>query len=93
MLIHYEDPSDLGQQFFYGDGRKKSYRRAFPYLLKAAKLNDPHCQNLVGYCYSHGLGVEKDTRLALFWYRRAAANDDKEALGNLALRYRNGRRG
>ena len=75
-----DDPSEVGQQFFYGAGRKKSYRQAFPYLVRAAELNDPHCQNLVGFCYSHGLGVEKDKRLALFWYDYAASNDDKEAL-------------
>jgi hypothetical protein len=33
-----EDPSEIGQQFFYGVGRRKRYRRAFPYLLKAAQL-------------------------------------------------------
>ena len=85
-----DDPSEIGQQFFYGSGRRKSYRRAFPYLLKAAKLNDPHCQNLVGYCYALGLGVEKDISLALYWYRYAASNDDKELLGNLALHYKKG---
>jgi uncharacterized protein len=69
---------------------RKSYRKAFPYLLQAAELNDPHCQNLVGYCYDLGLGVEKNTQLALFWYRQAARNDDKEALGNLALHYERG---
>ena len=88
-----EDPSEFGQQFFYGDGRKKSYRNAFPYLLKAARAGDPHCQNLVGYSYDLGLGVERNIQLALFWYEQAAKNNDREGLFNLALLYREKRRG
>jgi len=85
-----EDPSEMGQQLFYGAGKKKSYVRALPYLLQAAKLNDPHCQNLVGYCYDLGLGTKKDLRRAMFWYRKAAKYDDNDALFNLALLYEKG---
>lgn len=85
-----EDLSDIGQQFFYGRGRKRSYVKALPYLIQAATLDDPHCQNLVGYCYDLGLGTKKDLRQAILWYQRAALNDDIEALGNLALHYEKG---
>ena len=85
-----EDPSEMGQELFYGAGRKRSYVRALPYLLQAARLNDPHCQNLVGYCYDLGLGPKKDLRRPMYWYRKAARYDDKEALGNLALHYEKG---
>ena len=37
-----------------------------------------------------GLGTKKDLQEAIFWYRRAAGNDDREALGNLALHYEKG---
>lgn len=85
MSKQSEDPSDIGQHFFYGVKRKKSYVKALPYLVQAATLNDTHCQNLVGYCYNLGLGTKKDLRQAIFWYQRAASNDDREALGNPAL--------
>src|SRR6266542_3146236 len=81
------EASEIGQQFFYGDGRRMSYRKAFPYLLKAAHAGDPHCQNLVGYSYDLGLGIEKNIQLALFWYKHAAKNNDQEGLFNLALHY------
>ena len=90
MSKQSEYPSDFGQQFFYGRGRKRSYVKALPYLLQAATLNDPHCQNLVGYCYDLGLGTKRDLRQAIYWYQRAALHDDKEALGNLALHYEKG---
>jgi TPR repeat protein len=83
-----KDPSYIGQQFFYGAGRKKSYRQAFPYLLAAARAGDPHCQNLVGYSYDRGLGVKKDIQSAILWYRQAARNNDPEGLFNLALSYK-----
>lgn len=86
-----KDPSELGKQLFYGVGKRRSYVRAFPLLLQAARLNDSHCQNLVGYCYELGLGTEKDLEGAMFWYRKAASYDDKEALGNLALLYEKGK--
>src|SRR6266540_4600766 len=84
------EASEIGQQFFYGDGRRMSYRKAFPYLLKAAHAGDPHCQNLVGYSYDLGLGIEKNIQLALFWYKHAAKNNDQEGLFNLALHYEKG---
>lgn len=85
-----EDPSELGQNLFYGISGKRNYRRAFPFLLEAANRGDVHTQNLVGYCYDLGLGVKSDESLALFWYRQAAKFNHREALYNLALKYEKG---
>ena len=77
--------SDVGQEYFYGDSKKRDYRRAFPHLLDAALTGDAHCQNLVGYCYDLGLGVKKDPKQASIWYQRAAKQEHKEASYNLAI--------
>lgn len=77
--------AELGQQYFYGEGKKKSYKNAFPYLLEAAKAGEAHCQNLVGNSYQLGLGVQKNVRLSLLWYKRAANSNDKEGLFNQLL--------
>jgi hypothetical protein len=61
---------EIGQDLFYGISRKKSYGKAFPYLLEAAIMGELHCQNLVAYCYCNGLGVEKDIAQAFSWYQR-----------------------
>jgi TPR repeat protein len=82
--------SEIGQQFFYGAGRRKSYKKALRYLLVGAEAGDPHCQNLVGYSYQLGLGVETDLHAAVFWYERAASAKDVEGLWNLALCYEKG---
>ena len=85
-----DDPSELGQNLFYGISEKRNYRKAFPFLLEAANRGDVHTQNLVGYCYDLGLGVKCDKALAVFWYRQAAKFNHREALYNLALKYEKG---
>lgn len=85
-----EDASRVGQQLFYGTGKQKNFRKAFPYLLKAAELGDPHCQNIVGLCYTYGRGVAKDLQFALYWFEQGTKGNDKDAIGNLALSYAKG---
>ena len=48
-------------------------------------------QSSLGYCYSNGLGVDKDDKEAAAWYRKAA--EQGHALGqyNLGLCYEYGR--
>src|SRR5258708_40137029 len=82
-----DDPSEVGQNFFYGVSGKRNYRKAFPYLSEAANRGEIHAQNLLGYCYDLGLGVEKDKLQAMFWYLQAAKYHHKEALFNLAVSY------
>ncbi len=86
-----ENPSLIGQRYFYGDSGRRNYRKAFPFLLEAASAGDVHPQNLVGFCYDLGLGVQKDSAQAVFWYQRAARHRHKEALCNLAISYARGK--
>ena len=88
--IPKDNPSEIGQNLFYGISVRRNYRKAFPYLLDAAALGDVHAQNLVGYCYDLGLGVKRSKSEALFWYRHAAKFNHKEALYNLALKHEKG---
>lgn len=86
-----KEASRIGRELFYGIRRKKNYHRAFPLLLQAANAGYEHSQNLVGYCYSEGLGVKKNLKLALFWFQAAAEEGKhKEALFNLAVAYERG---
>ena len=70
---------------------KKNYRKAFPLLLEGARAGYIHAQNLVGYCYSCGLGTYEDNELAVFWFAKAAKQGHNGALYNLALCYEHGR--
>jgi TPR repeat protein len=52
-----DDPSEVGQNFFYGISVKRNYRKAFPYLFEVANRAGIHAQKLVGYCYALGLAI------------------------------------
>jgi TPR repeat protein len=71
---------------------EKRNREAFSILKKlATKHYLPSMLNL-GYCYDLGLGVQRSSREALRWYRRAAARGDGSAANNIGCMYRDQRR-
>jgi len=44
----------------------------------------------VGWCYKNGMGVKKDSKMAVDWYKKAANNGHLIAMHNLGLLYKNG---
>jgi TPR repeat protein len=46
---------------------------------------------MIGVRYSKGQGVEQDYEQAVFWYRKAAEQDEVNAQNNLGCMYRDGR--
>lgn len=59
-------------------------------VFKDAASGDSDAQSYLGYAYSTGTGVPKDTALALSWTRKAADQGDPFAQSNLALFYSRG---
>jgi len=59
-------------------------------LIEKAKQGIPYYQNMVGYKYGTGDGVEKDYKIALEWYMKAAEQDYDAALYNVGLYYYRG---
>jgi Sel1 repeat. len=49
---------EIGQDLFYGNGVRKNYRKAFPYLLEAANSG-------LAIAYLEGLGTEKNEKEGL----------------------------
>ncbi len=45
--------------------------------------NNSSCQNMIGYMYGNGKGVEKDHEKAFHWYQLAAKQDNSTAQFNL----------
>jgi TPR repeat protein len=60
---------------------------AFQLFLHGAKMNVVDCYNSIGYMLDHGIGVDRDTEKAFFWYRKAARNGYKGAYSNVGLCY------
>ncbi len=55
------------------------------YFINAAQSGDDLAQNMLGYCYENGSGVKEiDIEKAKYWYRKAAEQNNKEAIASLA---------
>jgi len=55
-----------------------------------AEQGDADAQNSLGFCYSDGAGVAKDSVEAVKWFRKAADQGDEMAQFNLGLAYQDG---
>src|ERR1700694_5550459 len=84
-------PREFGRALFYGEGKKRNYRKAFPLLLQAAREGHVHWQYLTGYALANGLGTSRNLKAARSWYARAAKRGHPGALFNLALMYAQGK--
>lgn len=65
-------------------------KSSLPHLKKLADEGHSEAQRHLGYFYDTGLGGEIDDRLAVMWYRKAAAQNDVPAKNYLGLMYDKG---
>ena len=57
------------------------------HLMTPDAQKTPAAQNLIGYLYDKGLGVEKNAEIANQWYLKAAEQGFAKAQFNLGLSY------
>jgi TPR repeat protein len=63
--------------------------RAAEWMERAARGGDPSAMHNIGYYYDRGVGVRRDARRALFWYRTVLRIHGYEsAANNIATIYR-----
>jgi TPR repeat protein/transglutaminase-like putative cysteine protease len=75
---------NLGMLYSHGgDGIPMDYVKAVELFRKAADQNDAYAQYNLGWAYESGLGVPKDRRESITWYRKAASNGNLLALRRL----------
>lgn len=67
---------------------RRNSRAAVQFLRQAANAGDLTAACSLGYAYDVGLGVDRNIRLAVYWYRRAALKGYGPAAVNLATIYR-----
>lgn len=70
---------------YYHDHQPKKPLKAYHWFLEAAKLGYAEAQYHVGLYHQTGKGVPQDDMQALFWYEKAARQQEKNALYHLAL--------
>ena len=62
----------------------KKFEEAFRYYALSADQGYTIAENNVGCCYMDGEGTEVDLGKARYWFERAAAKGDEQAIENLA---------
>ncbi|MAG98084.1 MAG: hypothetical protein CMM08_15505 [Rhodospirillaceae bacterium] len=91
LVVGWSTPSLA--TFEYG---KQAYDRgdfaaAFRIWQAAARAGDARAQTNLGVLYALGRGVKLDAKVAVSWYRKAAAQNYPKGQYNLGLAYRSGR--
>jgi len=81
----------LGWTYSTGEFVARDDKRAFGYLMDAARLGDAAAQNNVGQLYETGRGVPANAGEAFAWYKRAAEAGLGSGQVNLARSYIEGR--
>lgn len=87
-----KDPENLRLQFQLGRAYNKAeqYDKGLEWVTKSAHQDYAPAQNLLGYMYDHGEGVEQNERKAFAWYEKAAKQGFSQAQHNLATSYFHG---
>ena len=75
------------------NGLKHDMKKAFDEFVKIEKdMNGYHyAQKMIGWCYNHGYGTEKDMIRAAMWYGKSAEQGNSIAMYNLGYCYDLGR--
>lgn len=87
MAAQKNDPLgtyNLALMYFYGKGTAVDYAKARELFLAAAD-KIPDAMSQLGEIYFMGLGVPRDEKQALSWYKKAADAGDPQALYELGL--------
>ncbi|MDB4665165.1 sel1 repeat family protein, partial [Verrucomicrobia bacterium] len=66
-----------GKAYYYGNGVMKDYKKAVPWLTKAAEQGCAPAQWSLGVAFQDGNGVMKDYVSAHAWYNLASANGEE----------------
>lgn len=72
------------------DDEEERKELAFQLFEEAARLGLPEAMGNMGYCYSHGIGTERDYFKAERWFRKAAKLGDVESMKDLGDAYEYG---
>jgi TPR repeat protein len=65
--------------------KQQNYSASFQSMMPLASKGDAKAQYIVGYQYYYGLGIGKDEQMAMYWFRKAAQQNQKQAIQALSM--------
>lgn len=87
------DVNSITQLFFLSQEKIKQdklNKLVIDYYIKASNKSNSDAQNTLGYFYFHGIHTSRSYCSALKMFELSAQNQNKHALYNLSIMYRNG---
>lgn len=87
---HADATNNLADMYLHGEYVEKDEQRAFQLFLVAAKMGVHEAMFTLGVLCEKGLGIVESPEQALFWYKRAAQQQDLLALYHLGSIYYEG---
>ena len=83
---HVEAAWLIGIIYYFAQGVAVDYKRALAATKIGAEGGNVYCQHQLGYMLMHGHGMDSpDYTQALVWLEKAAAQDHRDAVAQLAL--------
>lgn len=80
--------SELGWMYYQGLGVEQDYTKALNYFtMEAERGGDRTARRMLGWLHEKALGVEQDYSKAIFWYQKAAYQEDSKAQNRLGCLY------
>ncbi len=86
LQVHADNVS-TGTELF----KEGKYKEALTYYMKPDALKNPDILNRIGYMHNHGLGVDKNQKTGVEWYRKAAEKGYAKSQFNMGQCYEYGR--
>ncbi len=82
---------NMGSRYFYGDGIRQDYKKAFHWYMQSARQGLKEAQYNVGYCYYTGKGIDINITESVYWLKKASENGDVNAKFLLGRLYYEGK--
>lgn len=76
-------PYYLGELYYFGEKAPQDLQKATNLFLISAKKDYPNGQYAVGSMYEDGAGINQNMELAIYWYKKAAAQGHLKAKAEL----------
>ena len=88
---HPEAMFDMGKKLLAERTDEKNWENAFIWFLRAAETGHATAEDIVGFYYEFGIGVEEDVDRARMYYEKSAGQNNAEGLADLARLYETGK--